>query len=275
MQRDLNKFLRLCRSIFKHPGISLKALLAVPESVNGKVYASNYSSRDRSGPAAEDGAAPENPLFKYFQEHVEGPGIWKWEHYFEVYHRHLAKFIGQRVDVVEIGIYSGGSLAMWRSYFGAESHIYGVDIEPDCKVYKDRSITVFTGDQADRTFWTDFRETVGAVDIIIDDGGHTPEQQRITLEEMLPYLRPGGVYICEDIHGSFDQFSSFIAGLADGLNCFDKVHGETLQTSATPFQSAIHSIHFYPYLVVIERNSAPKRQFIAPKHGTEWQPFLK
>ena len=58
---------------------------------------------------------------------------------------------------------------------------------------------VFIGDQADRAFWKQFKEKVPAIDIIVDDGGHQVDQQVATLEELLPHLRPGGVYLCEDI----------------------------------------------------------------------------
>src|SRR5215470_2208525 len=73
-----------------------------------------------------------NPLEEYFDAVTEGPGVWKWRHYFPIYHRHLSKFVGRAVHVVEIGVYSGGSLAMWRSYFGDDCRIYGVDIDPAC-----------------------------------------------------------------------------------------------------------------------------------------------
>src|SRR5258705_12598301 len=101
-----------------------------------------------------------NPLASYFRSHKEGPGIWKWMHYFDVYHRHFSKFVGREVHVLEIGIYSGGSLPMWREYFGGQSHIYGVDIEDACRVYAGERIKVMIGDQADRTFWAEFRKTV-------------------------------------------------------------------------------------------------------------------
>ena len=57
----------------------------------------------------------DNALWTYFQNNHTGPGIWKWHHYFEAYDRHLAKFRGQSPVVMEVGIYSGGSLGMWRS----------------------------------------------------------------------------------------------------------------------------------------------------------------
>jgi len=210
----------------------------------------------------------DNPLWNYFQQHTTGPGIWKWEHYFDAYQRHLARFVGKTVNLVEVGIYSGGSLGMWRSYFGDASHIYGVDIEPACRAYANENVSVFIGDQANREFWKDFKAKVPKIDVLIDDGGHSVEQQRVTLEEMLPHLAAGGVYICEDIHGALNGFASFAAGLVHELN------HQALASGTTPFQAAIHSLHFYPYLLVIEKHLAPQAQLSASKHGTEWQPFL-
>lgn len=85
-----------------------------------------------------------NPLRLYFDEHTTGPGIWKWRHYFEVYDRHLGRFRDRPVRVLEIGIYSGGSLQMWRNYFGPGCEIYGIDIESACKAYENESVRVFS-----------------------------------------------------------------------------------------------------------------------------------
>jgi hypothetical protein len=217
----------------------------------------------------------DNPLWHYFQQHSTGPGIWKWEHYFDVYQRHLARFVGKNVHLVEVGIYSGGSLGMWRSYFGDASDIYGVDIEPACRAYANEHVSVFIGDQANRAFWKDFKAKVSKVDVFIDDGGHSVEQQCTTLQEMLPHLQPGGIYICEDIHREFNAFASFTAGLIHELNQMQKSpNAAVLESAVTPFQAAISSIHFYPYMLVIEKRQMPLAKLSAPKHGTEWQPFL-
>jgi len=225
-------------------------------------------------------ATAANPLERYFDAHVQGAGIWKWKHYFDIYRRHLSKFVGRQPHVLEIGVYSGGSLGVWKSYFGEGCSVYGVDIQPACKSYEDESIKVFIGDQADRVFWGRLRKNVAELDVIIDDGGHTPVQQIVTLEETLPYLRPGGVYICEDIHGSSNAFSWYVDGLAANLNA-DNILGNVannerrLVSPTTAFQAAVRSVHLYPYAVVIERTDAPVRELVAPKHGTHWQPFLK
>jgi hypothetical protein len=165
-------------------------------------------------------------LWKYFSSHTQGPGIWKWEHYLDAYERHLSRFRGRAVTLVEIGIYSGGSLPMWRAYLGNDCTVYGVDIQPECIQYQSEGIHVVIGDQADRAFWRQFKQSVPHVDIAIDDGGHTYEQQRVTLEELFPHLRPGGVYICEDIHGMGNPFFGYLVGIAAALNDFqwDRTH---------------------------------------------------
>jgi SAM-dependent methyltransferase len=222
-----------------------------------------------------DGTA--NPLLAYFNAHQNGPGIWKWTHYFDIYQRYFQRFVGREVHIMEVGIYSGGSLTMWKDYFGAGCHVYGVDIEPACKAYEGDRTKVFIGDQADRVFWREVKKAVPRVDILIDDGGHLPEQQRVTLEEMLPHLQPGGVYLCEDIHGAH-PFPSFVHGLAGTLHLTSPARMPDGQSGAASqasnFQQAIHAIHFYPFVAVIEKREQPIHQFIAPKHGTQWQPFL-
>ena len=110
---------------------------------------------------------------------------------------------------------------MWRSYFDQGCRIYGVDIEPACKSYENENVSIFIGDQADRAFWSTFKRQLDGIDVLIDDGGHTVAQQRVTLEEMLPFIRPGGVYVCEDIHGDFNRFGGFAASLINGLNKVD------------------------------------------------------
>src|SRR6185437_3589006 len=158
---------------------------------------SSFTDWCRATPIAP--AETSNTLLEYFNSHTEGRGIWKFLHYFPIYERYFSQFRGKEVHILEIGIYSGGSLEMWREYFGPRCSVYGVDIEPNCKTYENSSVRVFIGDQSDRTFWKDFKKQVPILDIVIDDGGHEPEQQIATLEELLPHLRPGGIYLCEDI----------------------------------------------------------------------------
>jgi SAM-dependent methyltransferase len=229
--------------------------------------------------AAAPAAAADNPLRAFFDARREGRGIWKWEHYFDAYHRHLERFRGRDVHVLEIGIYSGGSLELWREYLGARVHLYGVDIEEACRRYEDGATRIFIGDQADRDFWRRFRAEVPDLDVVIDDGGHMPLQQSVTLEELLPHLRPGGVYLCEDHHGSHNRFVAYVSGLSQALHAQRPVESADPERRSVSrnsgFQSLVDSIHSYPFLTVIERRGAPLLELVAPKHGTEWEPFLR
>jgi hypothetical protein len=249
---------------FKHPIIyQLRALLFARR---GAKFAQSWRVTPQKAPPL----LSSNPLEEYFDSHHTGLGIWKWRHYFEIYHRHLSRFVGTDAHVLEVGIYSGGSLRMWREYFGERAHIYGVDIEPACKAYEGERARIFIGDQASREFWRKLKQDVPLLDILIDDGGHHHEQQIVTLEEILPHLRPGGIYICEDVHGQFNPFQSYVSGLAAHLNSFITTDG--LVCDAASFQSEI-SIHLYPFITVIEKADNPPKQLTSEKHGTQWQPF--
>lgn len=216
------------------------------------------------------GGAP-NPLEEFFDRHDTGPGLWKWRHYFDVYHRHLHGFVGREVHVVEIGVYSGGSLGMWREYFGAGCRVYGVDIDPACRAYEGGPVRIFIGDQADPAFWRSFVEEVPQVDVAIDDGGHEPHQQIATLEALLPHIRPGGIYLCEDVHGRRNEFHDYVDGLARNLHSMgDGSSGDVVRP--TGFQRMVESVHLYPFVVVIEKRATALDELSAPRHGTEWRP---
>jgi hypothetical protein len=265
-------------TMLRSPRLSARDLVNLAQRVRAAQLTARWDPVELSGRGKEAGKQEEaahNPLREYFDGIAKGPGVWKWLHYFELYHRHLSKFVGRPVTVVEIGVFSGGSMPMWKHYFGPSCQIHGVDIQPACQAYESERITIHIGDQADRDFWRRFREVVPNVDILIDDGGHQPEQQMATLEEMLPHLRAGGVYICEDVHGSSNSFAAFAHTLADALNEFVGTGDvQLLSVRSTPFQDGISSIHLYPFMVVIEKRDVPCSGFTSPKHGTEWQPFL-
>lgn len=273
--RIANNFGALLKTAVQNPRAMLASQLVQAGFLRGVSFAKGLPP---AGGRNDDPTAtePSNALRDYFEAHNEGPGIFKWRHYFEIYDRHLSRFIGKDLHLVEVGVYSGGSLGMWRSYLGPGARITGVDIMPACTVYENEYTRIAIGDQADRAFWKRFRDEYPPADIVIDDGGHTSEQQIVTLEELLPSLAPGGVYICEDVHTPYKVFTSFVSGLEDALNAFEvqpeKSAEDAVQIKATPLQSQIHSIHHYPYVVVIEKHKQAVNDLRAARHGTEWQP---
>jgi len=215
-----------------------------------------------------------NPLRDYCNSISQGPGLWKWDHYLDIYHELFSKFRGTDVHILEIGIYSGGSLKMWREYFGEKATIYGVDIEESCRAYEGDKTHIFIGDQADRSFWRDFKSKAPRIDILIDDGGHTYEQQAVTLEEMLPHISPGGVFLCEDLYRDQNTFHSLAFGMSKRLHSLDEaVDWNDPSSKTNDIQSAIASVKIYPYVTAIEKRPSPLAMLRSPKRGTQWQPF--
>ncbi|EIE18106.1 hypothetical protein COCSUDRAFT_31870 [Coccomyxa subellipsoidea C-169] len=215
------------------------------------------------------GSSDENPLWTFFQTRDRGPGIHKWLQYFDVYHRYFSRFIDTEVHLLEIGVQSGGSLDMWRHYFGDRLRIYGVDINPYTKaLFEDLPGTqIFIGDQENRTFWAEVKSRVPRIDIVLDDGGHTYQQQLVTFEELYDFVSDNGVYMIEDVTttgpgtyvGYAQQHISDIYGHYTG--------------SAAKFTTTTVSVAFYDQQVVYEKGSHP-RPPEAIKKGKFWMPYI-
>lgn len=217
-----------------------------------------------------------NPFERYFDSVATGKGVWKWRQYFPAYERHLGKFRGRKdVHIGEIGIYSGGSLEMWQQVFGPDAYIYGIDISNSTKVYEEEDTTnhtrIFIGDQGQNTFWDDFQKQVPKLDVIIDDGGHSLEEMEVTLKRMLFHLRPGGVFITEDITGAKNEFFKYCLKFFQELH-HDGPKDQEGKVKASKMQDIIDSVHYYPWLLVVEKRETPRNYLQAPMHGTQWNP---
>ena len=106
------------------------------------------------------------------------------------------------VTVLEIGVLGGASLRMWRDYF-ENGRIFGIDINTEAKLSEDDRIEIFVGDQTDTTFLDSVTARTGALTMIIDDGGHSAEQQIGSLVHLWQFVESGGLYIVEDTHTSY------------------------------------------------------------------------
>jgi 23S rRNA U2552 (ribose-2'-O)-methylase RlmE/FtsJ len=225
---------------------------------------------------------PNNPLHVYFAKN-QGRLVDKWFHYLDVYHRHFARFRGTDFTMVEIGIYHGGSLQMWRDYFGPRARIVGVDINPRCKSLEEPGIEIVIGDQADPRFLNQLRERLGHIDVLLDDGGHTMQQQVVTFSTLFPHVSLNGVYLCEDVHTSYwrdfgggfrhqNTFIEVMKGLVDQLNAFCTKDPNSFAPST--FTRSVASMHFYDSMVVIEKQlrDQPERVVCGtPSFEDAWQ----
>jgi cephalosporin hydroxylase len=214
-----------------------------------------------------------NPLQEYF-ENNQGRLIHKWMHYFDIYHRHFQHLRGQAFTMVEFGVYHGGSLQMWKNYFGDQVKIIGVDINPACASLNEEQIHIEIGDQEDRKFLQTLRDRYGPLDLIIDDGGHTMGQQIATFEELYPAVSEDGIYLVEDLLTSYrlnfnagyrrpNTFIEYSKKLIDQLNAYHSQEPDKF--AVDDFTRTTYAMHYYDSILVIEKS--PKTEPFHKKTG--------
>jgi cephalosporin hydroxylase len=204
-------------------------------------------------------------LEKYFRNNT-GRLIHKCNHYFDIYDRHFNRFRNKEVVILEIGVSHGGSLQMWKDYFGKDAKIFGIDIDPRCKEFEEDNIKIFIGSQSDRDFLKMVKKSIQMVDIIIDDGGHTMKQQITSYEELFGHVKEDGVYLIEDLHTSYwalfggghkrrNTFIEYSKNFIDSLNAY---HSEQKSLKLDAFTKSVDSLHYYDSILVIEKRKKEK-----------------
>lgn len=189
----------------------------------------------------------------------DGPVVDKWKHYLPLYVKHLASFRGGPVRLLEIGVWKGGSLRLWRRYFGPEAIIFGIDIDPACAALDGQDAQVRIGSQDDDGFLERVVSEMQGVDVVIDDGSHVSAHQVASFNALFPRLNQGGVYICEDLHsnywrgwhqGGYRRASTFIEACK---RLVDDVHSDFHSRPSAGFARQIAGIHFYNSMIVIDK----------------------
>lgn len=186
----------------------------------------------------------------------------KWDPYFEVYETYFSKYIGNSPVVVEVGIQGGGSLQMWKKYFGEDATVIGIDVDETVKDLPLDDVQVVVGDQSSEYFWDKFLAECPVIDVFIDDGGHTMNQQLVTLLKVWPHISDDGVFICEDTHTSY--WESYGGGLNNSesfievsKSIIDVMHSEHINMRPPEILyntfNDLKSISFYNSQVVLQK----------------------
>lgn len=169
--------------------------------------------------------------------------------------------------VLEIGVYEGGSLRMWRDYFDV-AMIYGVEIMPE-RAVNEPWIKTYTGSQTDEAF---LATVPGTFDVIVDDGSHLSCDQIRTFEIMFERVNSGGFYIVEDTSCSYwTDFTpgngptavEYFKSLVDHVNLrgfsvdgkFDRNRDLLLghKADASEWERTVDYIIFYNSAIVIKK----------------------
>lgn len=189
--------------------------------------------------------------------------------YLDFYETFLAPYRHKETRLIEIGVggyefpdRGGQSLRMWDQYFDHPlTLITGVDLYPKhLSAGLSQRVRTFVTDQTNEIELNRLVEAMGgAPDIVIDDASHINDLSIQTFDIMFGLLKPGGIYIWEDVHTSFwpdyngypkplapGTAIHYLARLAAGLQV-DTIHAELREK----WDGHIKSMHFMRNTCVI------------------------
>ncbi len=214
--------------------------------------------------------------FRDFLSRTDDRTLFKMDHYLDIYDLLLAGWKGRNISFLEIGVYKGGSLRMWREFFAPDARLTFLDIDPACKALELPGTEIWIGDQADAVFLSKVAHDRGPFQLIVDDGGHQMHQQITSFQSLWPHLADGGFYVVEDTHSSYwpgfggghRAPGSFIEFAKDLI---DKMHSWYTEDDAGfpvhPLAAEIGEIRFFDSMVVIEKQMKPPPMSITSTHG--------
>jgi len=119
------------------------------------------------------------------------------------YETHLNFFKEKKINILEIGSYSGAAAAAFVKYF-PNSEIYCLDINLRNFKYSSKKIHPYGTDVSNKKMMLkflskiNFFDSIKYFDFIIDDGSHIQSDQLIALNFFYKYVSNNGFYIIED-----------------------------------------------------------------------------
>lgn len=191
-----------------------------------------------------------------------------YHNYTETYSRYFAPLKDQPIKFLEIGIYQGASVKLWEEYF-PNADLHFMDITLAAVQYSSARSHYHLCNQESAAELQRFIQTTGGnFDVIIDDGGHTMNQQITSFVTLFPHVKSGGMYIIEDLHTSYwpnfggggkHTMVNFLKDLIDDVNFVGYRSSRashlnipsSLLRELNIYREKILSIHFYDSLAVV------------------------
>lgn len=94
----------------------------------------------------------------------------------------------------------GASLRAFRDFL-PQSRIFGADVDRGCLFAEERISTLFV-DATDPSSFVPIGHSIGKLDLVIDDGLHSPHANLATLAHAVRWLNLGGWVVIEDIRAT-------------------------------------------------------------------------
>lgn len=199
-----------------------------------------------------------------------GSDKWGSHWYTPHYERYFDPFRDERISLLEIGVggyrdpgKGGASLRMWKHYF-RRGMIHGLDIYDKSGIDGPR-LRTHRGDQGDPAYLSGLADEIGPLDIVIDDGSHLNEHVVTSFRALFPHVRPGGLYVIEDVltaywpgWGGHDGVQPSTTGTSIGLVklLIDGLHHQERSGNGihpTWTDLTVTAVHVHHNLVVIEK----------------------
>lgn len=186
-------------------------------------------------------------LREAFDKHNSDKGR---KHTYEiVYEKYFELLKNKPINLLEVGIFNGSSIAAWLDYF-PNATVYGIDLfgivpEENIPILKNERVRHIKADSTDSSLYQKIKDEWFDVefDIIIDDGKHTHKANSDTFKTLINFLKDDGMYFIEDI---FD----FNVIEKRGIRSFSKkdvdwVHQHSNEISRETFDQFILDLNNY------------------------------
>lgn len=229
-----------------------------------------------------------NALEQFALSHSRQPFTKSW-HYLNFYHERVGTLaeasrlntLERPLRILEIGVWRGGSLQLWRDYFGDSAIIFGIDIDENCRELPGIGCEIRIGSQTDASFLSSVVEEMGGVDIVIDDGSHNCDDVIASFQALWPLLSERGCYFVEDLHTSYwpqwrgglrrpGSSMEFFKDLADVVNA-DYFWRSPFRRSRVIHAEYVSSVEFADSLVLVRKNFRESAQiFYGGQHDPEY-----
>ena len=186
--------------------------------------------------------------------------------YLDTYQQLLEPFQGRPISLLELGVHSGHSLLLWREFL-PEARITGLDLrDPPDNITGLENVAYICGRQEDSAVLDAASSENGPFDLIVDDASHVGRLTKASYLRLIGHLKPGGLYIFEDIAASTklpdwpdfapmteapdqgDQFPSYNTGMIGAL--------KQLVDQVAVGSNIIESLTFYPSMAVLKKVGA-------------------
>lgn len=252
-----------------------------------------------SPPSNLENSRANKSLLSVYENYAQAPLFDHWLEYAHAYEQHLPRQ-GKAVNILEIGVQSGGSTRVWKEYYGENLRYVGVDVNPNCSrsASPKENIFVEIGSQLDEAFVEKICAKYGPFDVVIDDGGHTFDMINRTLHFVFPRdscMRSDSVYVVEDLHtmvmcdvqalvpgatycDSPEQFGNLVAELYFSMLNFwmpfslpARRRNSTLMDRHPVWGNRVSAIHLYDSLMFLVRGK--RKPLTRITRGTDSIPY--